>query len=148
MFIAYILVLHSHWMESLHLSLDHKIVLHIIWVIIWIKIFSEAVTSHTFHKFNLNCRAYCYWALVFKVFSFIVFQPLNFPLPSRYCIVLLDVSNPCKNSGKYCNRSTYRRCQFWPKKIIFSYDAHFDLGWNVNKQYCRIWGTEIPQAYN
>ena len=25
-------------------------------------------------------------------------------------------------------RSTYRRCRFWQKKIIFSDEAHFDLG--------------------
>ena len=31
-----------------------------------------------------------------------------------------------------------------PKKIIFSDEAHFDLGGYVNKQNCRIWGTENP----
>ena len=31
-------------------------------------------------------------------------------------------------------------------KIIFSDEAHFDLGGYVNKQNCRIWGTENPQA--
>ena len=30
------------------------------------------------------------------------------------------------------------------KKIIFSDEAHFDLGGYVNKQNCRIWGTETP----
>ena len=33
------------------------------------------------------------------------------------------------------------------KKIIFSDEAHFDLGGYVNKQNCRIWGTENPNAY-
>ena len=33
------------------------------------------------------------------------------------------------------------------KKIIFSDEAHFDLGGYVNKHYCRIWGTENPHAY-
>ena len=33
------------------------------------------------------------------------------------------------------------------KKIIFSNEAHFDLGRYVNKQNCCIWGTENPQAY-
>ena len=33
------------------------------------------------------------------------------------------------------------------KKIIFSDDAHFDLGRYVNKQNCRICGTENPHAY-
>ena len=44
-------------------------------------------------------------------------------------------------------RSTYRRCRFWQKKIIISYEAHFDLGGYVNKQNCRIWGTENSHAY-
>ena len=32
-------------------------------------------------------------------------------------------------------------------KIIFSDEAHFDLGGYVNKQKCRIWCTENPHAY-
>ena len=32
-------------------------------------------------------------------------------------------------------------------KIIFSDEAHFDLGEYVNKQNWRIWGTENPHAY-
>ena len=32
-------------------------------------------------------------------------------------------------------------------KIIFSDEAHFDLGGYVNKLNCRIWGTENPLAY-
>ena len=36
-------------------------------------------------------------------------------------------------------RSTYRRCRFCQKKIIFSHEAHFDLSGFVNKQNCRIW---------
>ena len=32
------------------------------------------------------------------------------------------------------------------KKIIFSDEAHFDLGGYVNKQYCGIWGTENPHT--
>ena len=30
------------------------------------------------------------------------------------------------------------------KRIIFSDEAHFDLGGYVNKQNCWIWGTENP----
>ena len=41
------------------------------------------------------------------------------------------------NAGKYCDRSTYRRCRFWQKKNHLY----------VNKQNCRIWGTENPYAY-
>ena len=33
------------------------------------------------------------------------------------------------------------------KKIIFSHEAHFDLGGNVNKQNCRIWDTENSNVY-
>ena len=44
-------------------------------------------------------------------------------------------------------RLTYRKCRFWKKKNIFSDEAHFDLGGHVNKQYCRIWGTENQHAY-
>ena len=33
------------------------------------------------------------------------------------------------------------------KKIIFSDEAQFHLGGYVNKQNCRIWGTENPHAY-
>ena len=33
------------------------------------------------------------------------------------------------------------------KKNNFSDEAHFDLGWYVNNQNCRIWGTENPHAY-
>ena len=48
------------------------------------------------------------------------------------------------NAGKW---TTYRRCRFWQKQIIFSVEAHFDLGGYVNKQNCRIWGTENPHSY-
>ena len=34
-----------------------------------------------------------------------------------------------------------------PKKIIFSDEAHFNLGGYVNKQNCCIWGTENPHTY-
>ena len=33
------------------------------------------------------------------------------------------------------------------KKIIFSDEAHIDLGGYVNKQNCRSRGTENPHAY-
>ena len=48
------------------------------------------------------------------------------------------------NAGKYCDIIFY---DFDKKKIILSDEAHFDLGGFVNKQYCRIWGTETPHAY-
>ena len=40
----------------------------------------------------------------------------------------------------------HRIRQFW-QKIIFSDEAHFDLGWYVNKQNCRIWGIENLHVY-
>ena len=49
------------------------------------------------------------------------------------------------NAGKYCDRWTYMPIVV--KKIIFSDEAHFNLGGYVNKQNCRIWGTENPLAY-
>ena len=49
--------------------------------------------------------------------------------------------------AKWAKLSTHRRCRFWQKKIIFSDEAHFDLGEYLNKQNCCIWGTENPQAY-
>ena len=33
------------------------------------------------------------------------------------------------------------------KKIIFSAEAHFNLGGYLNKQNCHIWDTENPHAY-
>ena len=50
------------------------------------------------------------------------------------------------NAGKWaCDRLT--EVADFGKKIIFSDEAHFDLGRYVNKQNCRIWGTENPHAY-
>ena len=46
-----------------------------------------------------------------------------------------------------CDRLT-EDADFGKKKIIFSDEApHFDLVGYVNKQNCRIWGTENPHAY-
>ena len=45
-----------------------------------------------------------------------------------------------------CDRLT-EDADFVKKKIIFSDEAHFDLGGYVNKQNYRIWGTENPHAY-
>ena len=51
------------------------------------------------------------------------------------------------NAEKWiCDRLT-EDADFGKKKIIFSDEARFDLGWYVNKQNCRIWGTENPHAY-
>ena len=42
--------------------------------------------------------------------------------------------------------STYRRCRFWQKKMIFSGEAYFDLFGYVNKQNCRIW-VQKPRTH-
>ena len=47
------------------------------------------------------------------------------------------------NAETYCNIPFYD----FVKEIIFSNEAHFDLGGYVNKENCRIWGTENPYAY-
>ena len=44
-------------------------------------------------------------------------------------------------------QSTYRRCQFWQEKIIFSVEAQFDLAGYVTKQNCHNWRTEDLHAY-
>ena len=50
------------------------------------------------------------------------------------------------NAGKWaCDRLTEDDDFGKKKKIIFSGEAHFDLGGYVNKQNCRIWGTENIQ---
>ena len=33
------------------------------------------------------------------------------------------------------------------KKVIFSDEAHFDLGGYINMQNCLIWGTQNPHVY-
>ena len=49
-----------------------------------------------------------------------------------------------EHAGK---RASYRLTENadFGKKIIFSDEAHF--GGYVNKQYCRIWGTEKMHTY-
>ena len=50
------------------------------------------------------------------------------------------------NAGKWtCDQRT--EDADFGKNIIFSDKAHFDLGGYVNKQNCRIWGTENTHAY-
>ena len=46
------------------------------------------------------------------------------------------------------NRLTeFIRCRPPLYRVIFSDEAHFDIGGYVNQQYCHIWGTENPHAY-
>ena len=46
------------------------------------------------------------------------------------------------NAGKYCDITLKTIIE----KIIFTDETHFDLGGYVNRQNCRIWGTENPHA--
>ena len=55
-----------------------------------------------------------------------------------YTLVYASLSGPVINLQKM---------PILAKKIIFSYEAHFDLGGYVNKQNRSIWGTENPYAY-
>ena len=50
------------------------------------------------------------------------------------------------NAGKWACERLAEDADFGIK-IIFADEAHFDLGGYVNKQNCRIWGTENPHAY-
>ena len=50
-----------------------------------------------------------------------------------------------KTLGRACDRIT--EDADFGKKNIFSDGVHFDLIGYVNKQNCRIWGTENPHAY-
>ena len=52
-------------------------------------------------------------------------------------IVILRLNN----AGKWTYDRLTEDANF-AKKIIFSDEAHFDLGGRVNKQNCHIWGTE------
>ena len=45
-----------------------------------------------------------------------------------------------------CDRLT-EDVDFGKKKIIFSDEAHFDLGGYINKQNCRIWDAENPRTH-
>ena len=48
------------------------------------------------------------------------------------------------NTGKWACDQLTEDADFAKKKIIFSDEAHFDVGGYVNKQNCRICGTENP----
>ena len=60
------------------------------------------------------------------------------PSAERICLCIC-----LNNAWKYCDITFYDG----KKKIIFLDEAHFDLGGYLNKQNCRIWGTENPHAY-
>ena len=69
---------------------------------------------------------------------------LFYPSAERKCLCMR-----LNNSREWaCDRLTEDADFGFEKMIfIFSDGAHFDLGGYVNKQNCRIWGTENPHAY-
>ena len=71
--------------------------------------------------------------------SCLIWQIIRFILPPKVC-VFASLSGPAIGLQKM---------PFFlqKKKIIFSDEAHFDLGVYVNEQNYRIWGTENPHAY-
>ena len=60
-------------------------------------------------------------------------KPIDHPMRFRFAKWVCDRLTEDADFGK-------------KKKIIFSDEAHFDLGGYVNRQNCRIWDTENPQA--
>ena len=69
--------------------------------------------------------------------SCLIWQIISFILPpNNYGCVYASISGPEDTEDAD-----------FGKKIIFSDEAHFNLGGYVNKQHCRIWGTENPHAY-
>ena len=69
-----------------------------------------------------------------------------------YKVQLVKKLQPIDNPIRFCfaKWTCYRLTEdadFGKKKNIFSDEAHFELGGYVNKQNCRIVGTENPYAY-
>ena len=68
--------------------------------------------------------------------SGLIWQIINFILPPHeYGCVYASLSGAAIDLQKM---------SILAKKIVFSDEAHFDLGGYVNEQNCRIWGTENP----
>ena len=75
--------------------------------------------------------------------SCLIWQIIRFILPNEYGCVYAWTT-----LGNIATDRLTEDADFGEKKIIFSDEAHFDLGGYVNKQNCRIWGTENPHAYS
>ena len=69
-----------------------------------------------------------------------------------YKVQLVQELKPIDHSMRFrfakwaCNRLTENADFGKKKKVIFSDEAHIDLGGYVNKQNCRIWGIENTHA--
>ena len=84
---------------------------------------SEKKLRRILHK-NLRMTPYA------KVHFFQELKPIDHPMRFRFA----------KWAGD-------RLADFNKKKNIFFDEAHVDLYGQVNKQNCRIWGTENPHVY-
>ena len=107
--------------------------------------------------------------------SCLIWQIISFNLPPNGITLkmMVTLQNMCENSVRILQEEKHRHlCMFvilWKKskkltsseilrqidlqkmpilakKVIFSDEAHFDLGGYVNKQSCRIWGTQKSHA--
>ena len=72
---------------------------------------------------------------------------IRFNNAGKYCGITLKIiamlQNVCDNCVRILEEEKQRQLN-WEILLI---EAHFDLGEYVNKQNCRIWGTENQQAY-
>ena len=81
--------------------------------------------------------------LFFSLSSYLIWQIISFILPpNEYGCVYSWTT-----LGNIATDRLTEDADFAKKKIIVSNEAHSDLGGFVNKQNCRIWGTENPHAY-
>ena len=72
--------------------------------------------------------------MVVTLSSCLIWQIISFILSPNEIYLCIRLYN----AGKYCDITL----KIIVMKMIFSDEAHFDLG-----GYCRIWGTENPHAY-
>ena len=86
------------------------------------------ISNVFFNRFWIVTRSSC---LISQIISFIL-------PPNEYGCVYASLCGPAIDLQKM---------PIVAKKIIFSNEAHFDLGGYLNKPNCRIWGTENPHAY-
>ena len=63
------------------------------------------------------------------------------------CLIWQIISSILPPNGYGCVNAWTTLGSGHAKKIIFSDEAHFDLGGYVNKQNARIWGTENPHRF-
>ena len=100
---------------------------------------------------------YCYIYIYISLFPFFQLLLISWMVTLSSCLIWQTISfifPPNEYGCVYAwttlgNIATDRLTEdsdFSKKKTIFSDKDHFDLGGYVNKQHCRIWGTENPHA--